>query len=368
MLRGESSIIGLCLRLWRGKRRTQLSYWPVSAAACLAMVVGLVVLTSCSGKRSSPASAQTEPEQVWPAAPEPARIAYLGSVHRPADMGIKRSAFVRFSQWLTGSDKGNEALNKPFGIALDEEDNLCLTDTGANTVSYYNKTTRKWSRWDKVGKVRFVSPVAVAKKKGVLYVADSGRGSVVAFDETGKLLFETAKQLKRPAGLVISGERLLVADSQRHCVVVLDLQGSYLSEFGKRGKGKGEFNFPTHLATDWEGNLYVTDSMNSRIQILDEKGGYKGEVGSLGDSPGNFSRPKGVSVDSFGHIYAIDALFDNIQIFDRTGRLLLNLGASGSKAGEFWLPNGIAISRDNEIYATDTYNHRVQVFKYVGPS
>jgi DNA-binding beta-propeller fold protein YncE len=345
---------------------TRARQWHAAAAA-LAVGAGLL-LSGCSGSKPASTAAQSTAAQVWPPAPETARIAYVGSVHRPADMGVKRSAFVRFGQWLTGSEKGNEPLRKPFGIALDEEDNLLLTDTGDNAVCYYHRASRKWSRYDKVGKVRFVSPVAVAKLKGVFYVADTGRGSVVAFDEAGKFLFETSDHLKRPSGLTISGDRLVVADSQRHCIVQLDLAGRFLSEFGRRGKGKGEFNFPTHVAADREGKLYVTDSMNSRIQILDKEGVCQGEVGSLGDSPGNFGRPKGVSVDAHGHIYAIDALFDNIQIFDRTGRLLLNLGASGSQPGEFWLPNGIAITRDNEIYATDTYNHRVQVFKYVGPS
>ncbi len=329
----------------------------------------LVVLAGCSGIQgpSGGSAAHPVPEKIWPEPPEPPRIAYRGSIRRPADMGVHASAASRFGRWLTGSEKGNEVLNKPFGIALDEAGNLCLTDTGANTVCYHDKARKKWTRWEKVGPVRFLSPVAVVKRDGVFFVADSGRSSVIAFDEAGKLRFETTNRLQRPSGIAIQGARLYVADSARHRIVMLDLQGGYSGEFGKRGKGEGEFNFPTHVSIDASGNLYVTDSMNSRVQILDLEGRFKRQLGSVGDSPGHFGRPKGVSVDPQGHIYAVDALFDNIQIFDNTGRLLLTLGGSGSQPGEFWLPNGIAISPNNEIYATDAYNHRVQVFQYVGP-
>jgi sugar lactone lactonase YvrE len=331
-------------------------------------MAGIAFLTACSGPQHPSSPMVSSKPIVWPAPPEPARIQYVQSVHRPADIGVKMSAFSRFGRWITGSEKGNEPLNKPFGIALDEQDNLCLTDTGANAVCYYDRLKRKWSRWDKIGSFRFASPVAIAKRDGVFFVADSARSSIVAFDQAGKLTFVATNHLERPSGLAILKDQLFVADSQRHRVVIFDLHGNYRSEFGRRGVGPGEFNFPTHLCVDQQANLYVTDSMNSRVQILDETGNFKGKLGSIGDSPGHFGRPKGVAVDAFGHIYAVDALFDNIQVFDQAGRLLLNLGDSGSQAGEFWLPNGIAISRSNEIYTTDSHNHRVQIFKYVGPS
>jgi DNA-binding beta-propeller fold protein YncE len=303
---------------------------------------------------------------VWPAAPEAPRIAYVQSISRPADAGAKVAGFSRFANWVTGSDKGNERFQKPFGIALDEADNLCLTDTDANAVCFFDRTRKTWQRWEQVGKLRFVSPVAVVKRKETFFVADSGLASVVAFDFKGKLLFQITNKLERPCGLAIVGERLGVVDSQRHCVVMFDLRGQYLCEFGCRGTGPGEFNFPTHLAGDAAGNFFVTDSMNSRLQMFDANGKFVRQLGCLGDSVGQFSRPKGVAVDALGHVYVLDGMFDNIQVFDREGRVLLNLGETGAGPGQFWLPNGIAISRSNEIFVADSYNHRLQEFKYIG--
>ncbi len=299
------------------------------------------------------------------APPLPARRAQ-SAITQPKDVGIRPSAFRRLINWITGDTKGNELLYKPFGVALDERGNLCLTDTGVNAVGYLDFAAKRWTHWTGIGGAGFLSPVAIAKRNGTFFVADSGQGAVIVFDEKGKLKFRIGGDLKRPAGLALGGDRLFVADSELHCVEVFDLKGKPLFRFGRRGSGPGEFDFPTHLATDNAGHLFVTDSLNGRVEVFDWEGHYQSEIGGAGDSAGHFSRPKGVAADSFGHVYVVDANFDNIQIFDLSGRLLLNLGGAGSDLGQFWLPNGIAISSDNRIFVSDCYNQRVQVFQYVG--
>lgn len=326
----------------------------------------IIVIALVCGCATQPSREAATAPLIWPAPPDAPRIAWARSISRPADLGIKVSTGARALRWLFGSNRDEQFLVKPFGVALDENDNLCLTDTGANAVCFHDRTRKTWQRWNRIGDVRFVAPVAVAKRGDRIFVADSGLAEVVAFSTDGKLLFTITNRLERPAGLALAGERLLVVDSARHEVLSFDLDGKWLSAFGKRGAGHGEFNYPTHIAADRDGNLLVTDSMNSRIQIFDAAGRFKSLLGSAGDAPGHFGRPKGLAADSSGHIYVIDGLFDVVQVFDRGGQLLLDFGGSGSQPGEFWLANGIAISRENEIYVADAYNRRVQVFKYIG--
>jgi DNA-binding beta-propeller fold protein YncE len=304
--------------------------------------------------------------RVWPSPPDAPRVAFVRNITQPSDLGARQSGLRRFANWISGASKGNEKFAQPFGLGLDERGNLCLTDTAANSVSFYDARKHQWNRWDQIGKLRFSSPVAVVKHGNTLYVADSGLGQVIVFDTDGKLLFQIDHDLTRPSGLLIHNDRLLVADSQQHCVAVFDLRGNFKSRFGRRGTGPGEFNFPTHLAADAEGRVYVTDSMNNRVQVFDADAHFQSQIGTAGDGPGFFSRPKGVAVDTLGHVYVVDALFGNVQIFDHTGRLLLDWGAPGTDVGEFYLPSAIAIDRDNQIFVADGYNHRVQVFRYVG--
>lgn len=326
----------------------------------------LILLACCGGIAFGADVIQTNTPHVWPSPPDAPRIVFVRSITQPADAGVKQSGLKRFANWISGASVGNEKFSKPFGLAVDEQDNLCLTDTGANVAGWLDRPARSWRRWDRAGDLRFSAPVSVAKKADVVFVADSALGMVVAFDPSGKVRFRINHDLERPTGLAISGNRLFVADAQQHCLVSFDLNGRFLAKFGRRGAEAGEFNFPTHVAADAAGHLFVTDSMNSRVQVLDAAGIFQNQIGSAGDTSGHLSRPKGVAVDTFGHIYVVDAGFDNVQIFDRAGRLLLSFGQSGQGEGEFWLPNGIAIGRDNQIYVADSYNRRVQVFKYVG--
>lgn len=311
-------------------------------------------------------AAKTNPAPAWPPPPAEPRVVYVREISRPADIGSKPFVLSRLANWITGIGKESGALEKPFGLALDEAGKLLVTDTGAGVVCLLDIARKKWSRWEAVGKNRFKSPVSVARHEGITFVAESALGRVVAFDDKGRLKFTITEELERPSGIAIFAEKLFIADAQRHQIIVCDLKGRFISKFGRRGINPGEFNFPTHLSVDGRGQVYVTDSLNCRIQIFDANGQFLRTFGSAGDGPGFLSRPKGVAADRFGHVYVVDAVFDNVQVFDEEGRLLMNWGDAGQGAGQFWLPNAIAISPAGEIYVADSYNRRIQVFRYIG--
>jgi len=350
------------LRGKSGCARGGLSSLPLSISVAAALAV-LAVSCVSTNQQKPVASA---PVPVWPPPPDQPRVVFVKTISGPADIGQTPSVWRRFANWVTGETGESLRFQKPFGVALDETGNLCVTDTGANTVCYCDFARKQWRRWKTAGEIQFQSPVAVARRNGIFYVADSQLGKVLAFRDSGRLAFEIASPLKRPVGLAIDGDALVVADSQAHCIFVFDMRGIFRFQFGRRGVAPGEFNFPTHVSADSQGRLLVTDSLNSRVQIFSADGKFISKIGSGGDTSGYFGRPKGVAADSFGHIYVADAVFDNIQVFDLSGRLLLSLGRSGTEPGEFGLPTGIAIGPDNRIYVADGYNHRVQVLQYIG--
>jgi len=328
----------------------------------------LVALTGGCQSPTASSSAHRGPPPVWPSPPAAPRIAYVRSIGGPVDLGATLSVWRRVANAVTGANRGREPFVKPFGIALDEAGNLCLTDPGARAVCYFEWDQKRFSRWNAVGSFAFISPVGIAKHGGVFYVADSGQQKVAAFNEDGELLFEIAEGLERPVGVAIAGGTLWVADAKAHCVFGYTLDGRLVTTIGHRGAGPGEFNYPTYVCADDQGRLFVTDSMNFRIQVLDEQGAFHTAWGQAGDTSGSLSRPKGLAVDARGNVYVVDALFDNVQIFDGDGRLLLYWGSAGSGPGEFWLPAGIAVGRDDRIFVVDSYNQRIQVFRYLDES
>jgi DNA-binding beta-propeller fold protein YncE len=339
-------------------RRLKIS-WLLALPAAL-------VLASCTSTPPVAPNPTSSPALVWPPAPDEPRIAFMRTLHGPHDIGQTASMLRTFANWITGDKGENLNLHKPFAVALDETGNLCVADTDDKLVCFADFAHKKWRRFEGVGKIEFASPVAVARRNGIFYVADSQLAKVFAFNENGRAVFEISAPLKRPVGLALAGDSLYVVDSQAHAVFVFGLDGTLESSFGQRGTGTGEFNFPTAIAADGRGHIVVSDTMNCRVEIFDERGNFISQFGSNGDTSGHFARPKCVALDSAGHIYVVDAVFDNFQIFDLTGQLLLNVGESGSGNGQFGLPNGIAIGADNQIFVADAFNHRVQVFKYLG--
>ena len=304
---------------------------------------------------------------VWPALPETPRIAYVNSMSRLSDFGVRPSIWKRVFDLLTGLGSKRYGFVRPFGVGVDKIGNLCVADPGAGTVYFFDKKKKSVKSWQEIGDIEFVSPVAIVKRNDILVVADSELQKVVAFDESGEQRFVIGEPLQRPVGLAVLGDLLMVVDAGEHDIKIFNFKGRYLFDFGERGTDDGQLNYPTHITVGRDGRVYVVDSMNQRLQVFDAVGGLQAVIGSLGDGSGHFSRPKGVAVDQLNHVYVVDAAFDNVQVFSGEGRFLLGWGCAGEGPGEFCLPAGIATDGDNRIFVADAFNRRIQVFKYIGP-
>ena len=306
---------------------------------------------------------------VWPDDGEMPRIRYLSSFTQPEDLQIRQGIVSRIWDYVVGAQE--RGLVAPQGVTADADGTIYVVDAALKTVQIYNSSSNKFSMVPGDDHL-FETPIhAVADKEtGRLYVTDSGAGTVRTFalPETGSAGEFGKGQLERPTGIALnkSTNELLVLDT-RHAAVfrynrhTLQLIG----RFGSRGTDQGQFNYPTALAVNSNGEILVNDSLNFRIQVFSPTGEFRHAFGKAGDSPGYFNRPKGVAVDSDNNIYVVDTLFDNVQIFDAEGHLLLSFGQAGQGAGEFWMPTGIFIDHDDRIYVADTYNKRVQIFQYL---
>jgi DNA-binding beta-propeller fold protein YncE len=333
----------------------------------LLLLVGLAAACGTTVHPSPPAQRQASAEPlVWPQPPQQPLIRFIRTVARPADLGIRPSFWKRLLQVVRGQDE--EWFVRPGGVTT-QGMRVYVADPGARALWILDSQAGRFQRIQKAGEQRLVSPVAVAPgQKSRVYLADSYLAKVFIYSVHGELLETIAEvNLQRPAGLAYDTEtdRLYVADSAAHRVWMFTGGGQAIGAIGQRGRGAGEFNFPTHLAVDREGTLYVTDAMGFRIQMFARDGRYLGAFGHHGDGSGDFAAPKGVGVDSQGHVYVVDALFDTVQIFDRRGQYLMNFGHRGIGLGQFWLPGGLFIDGKDRIYVADAYNQRIQIFEYL---
>src|SRR5437870_12387170 len=72
---------------------------------------------------------------------------------------------------------------------------------------------------------------------------------------------------------------------------------------GGRGGGKGEFDSPTGIAIDGNGNILVADTNNGRIEKFSPTGALFSAIGTKGTGDGRIGEPNGIAVDRAGNIH-----------------------------------------------------------------
>lgn len=308
---------------------------------------------------------------VWPGEPETPRIRYLWSM-KVVSGGKGLGKIGRFITGEAGSDdtdpRSSDFLTRPQGLFV-AHDTLYIADAGAARVTVINLKEMNSFNITKAGRWPLMTPIGVAADdQGRIYVTDAQLRSVIVFDKKGKLVNAFEGALQRPTGIALNPVTGLVyvADTWGHVVYIYNLEGKRQGSIGMRGEDPGQFNYPTYLSLDRDGNLYVSDTLNFRIQIFSPSGTYLDSFGLIGDTYDSFDKTKGIAVDSEGYIYVVDSAQDMIKIFDNKGNLMLFFGRKGHFYGQFFLPTGIFIDKDNRIFVSDTVNRRIQVFQFLG--
>ncbi|MFN7915652.1 MAG: 6-bladed beta-propeller [Vicinamibacterales bacterium] len=326
-----------------------------------------------AAKDKKPAAAQKDLQLVWPLPPEQPRIKYLRTYQSANDFKAAKKP-SRFAALLLGPQDpgaGGDALLKPYGVAASKSGKVYVADTAAKRAFVFDPDKKDVSFLGEDGAGRLAKPIGVAvDADGTVFVADATLKRVFGYDPDGRMRVAIGHEgeLENPSGLALDrvNHRLYVADSGKHQVLVYSsLDGAAQQTLGARGTDDAQFNFPTNLTVDRQGQLYVADTLNFRVQVFDPKGQFVRTFGTLGDGPGQMNRPKGVGVDSEGHVYVVDASFNNFQIFDDAGQLLLFVGSGGRNPGEFILPAGMSVDEQDRLYVADQGNSRVQVFQYL---
>jgi sugar lactone lactonase YvrE len=137
---------------------------------------------------------------------------------------------------------------------------------------------------------------------------------------------------------------------------------------------EAQFNTPSGIVIDKDGNLIIADTSNNRIRKLSTEGrvstiagsgpaGFKD--GAAGEA--QFDGPLGVAVDKQGNIFVADAYNDRIRKITTDGNVISVAGAGvpGFADGDaasamFDTPSGIAIDKDGNAFVADTGNGAIR--------
>jgi DNA-binding beta-propeller fold protein YncE len=216
---------------------------------------------------------------------------------------------------LVGELKG---LDKPLGIAVDQQGNMYVGNNGSDNVEVYDFNGVKIATIGQ-GRIRMANDLAL-DRSGNLYVADSLSNVVWVYDANGVALNNIGNgALEFPVAVTIAyrddgtgrevGE-LYVAEQANFLVNVYDLQGNLLRFYGgqvRQGmmgwKWQGLFANIQSLAVDRYGRLHVADCYMNKVQILNaDTGSYIGYYGEAGGAPGQLNLPLDIAINSLDQV------------------------------------------------------------------
>jgi len=281
---------------------------------------------------------------------------------------------VKHRQYRPVSSFGHQGstagmLRKPWGLAVNERDEIAVTETGNNRVLVFSSDgtyIRSFgTKGDKQGEFNYPAGVAFDRFNGNILVVDNGNQQVKIFSEDGNYLSHIGNkgnldhQLSRPLGLSVDNDgNIIVADRDNKVVKLFSRTGEAVHKI----VGKGSFSCPFHCV---QCNNYViaSDSHEHCINVFDRVGNFLYKFGKKGEEDGEFNNPHCLSVDKVGHLMVCDAGNHRVQVFEESGKFITKFGTKGSGIGEFNGPVSTAVLSDGRIVVTDFYNNRLQIFE-----
>lgn len=253
--------------------------------------------------------------------------------------------------------------------------------------------------------------------RGNLVILSRGSTPFLEFTIDGEFVrsFGTEGLIRRAHGLFIeANDTIWITDVADHVVMKLDRNGNELMTIGTRGEsgewdettGAHLFEQPNDLTLDSAGNIYVVQGhggANPRVLKFNPGGEFISQWGSRGYGPGQFWVAHAIEIDADDVLYVADrenmrihrfdtagnllgewsfdamvcALFLHSDGFmymttgfdgqlakvDMTGRVMGAIGRPGTENGQFGEAHALTLDNVGNVYITDVINRRVQKFE-----
>ena len=264
-----------------------------------------------------------------------------------------------------------EGVQRPYGAALNSHGEMYVTESSFSKVhaqvTVLDSSGRKISTFGSTGDIpgQFRWPFYIAVDESI-YVTSGHK--LQKFDRNGKFVKSVGSgrcgskpgEFNDPRGIKVHQNRVYVCDLRNNRIQVFDLELMFITSFGTKGSGQGQYDEPNDLAFDSQGNIYVSERGNHRVQVLDHNSHYLRQFGD-NSGPGKLNQPNGIHI-AHECVYVSDYGNDRIAVFQLSGAFLTSFGKHGKGRGEFYRPCGITFDCDGLLCVCDWLNDRIQVF------
>jgi DNA-binding beta-propeller fold protein YncE len=132
-------------------------------------------------------------------------------------------------------------------------------------------------------------------------------------------------------------------------VVKFDKDGKYMTAWGTKGSGPGQFIVPHGVATDGQRRVYVADRDNARVQVFDEHGHYVDEWRGI-HSPAHILATKDNAV------WVMTLQTREMRKYDLNGKLLTKWGPGPGPAvpmGDFSGGHQFSVDSAGNLYVAN---------------
>jgi len=254
------------------------------------------------------------------------------------------------------------------GVAVDQQDNVWVFNRGSHPVMQFDRRGNFLQAWPDVV-VKSSHGIRV-DNEGNIWGIDVKGHVVIKYSPEGRVLMilgdrqgtpgnnDSKQAFNEPTGIAFaSNGDFYISDGYVNSrVIKFNRQGEYLTHWGKKGTGDGEFNLVHDVCLDSRERVYVADRTNQRVQIFDSSGKFLGKWTDVGAPWGLiYSRQENC-------IYMADGLNNRVVKLSLEGKLLGVLGEYGKVPGKFDYAHNIAIDSTGAIYVAEIKNWRVQKF------
>jgi len=308
-----------------------------------------------------------------------------------------------------GGPAASAEMSGPFGVAVDANGNIYISDQGNNRIRKVT-STGTISTYAGNGKLTpengpaldsGMQPAGLAvDSAGTLYIADKS-GAIEKVDATGTLTILAGQpgfggyagdggpavdaKLCQPSGLALdAAHNIYVADNCNDIIRKIDSKGiittiagqpqvhGYAGDGGPASNAK--FTFPDDVVFD-AGNLYIADMGNHIIRKIDtsgnittiagqpDKAGYSGDGGPARSA--QFNNPGDLALDASGNLYISDSGNNVVREVLTNGTIFTIAGdGGGSYSGDSGPATHVSISQpwqivtvpSGNLYVADRFN------------
>lgn len=271
-------------------------------------------------------------------------------------------------------------LVAPQSVTTDSQRRVVVSDPSIPAVHVLDPARRNsFSILGGPGR-RFQQPAGVAvDQDDNIYISDYALGMILVYDKYGRFLHYLGNHhgenmYAGPTGIAIDRKagHLYLADTPRHLVLMMDLEGNVLKQAGRESQLSGDdglkirreidpggFSDPTEIAVG-EDKVVVLDSAGTEVHIMDLA---CNPIAQFRVAHRANEQAAGISIDQQGHIYISHVNGPQIEVYDQHGRVIGGFGQAGFRMGEFNDPRGLWIDTTDQLHVVDSQNARIEVFQ-----